>query len=170
MTAQGEDDKNLNELLSTGADMSGSAIGGIIGFFMAGPFGAGIGGASGVAISKFLKSASLGMKDKFLGKREEKKIGATIIYAVEKIQENLKSKNIRNDNFFENDPNNRSSAEELFEATLIAAQRDPEESKLKYYGNLLGNIPFFQQVNRSQANHLIKTAQDLSWSQLCSPS
>lgn len=162
-----KNESQIDELLTAGSDIIGAAVGGVGGFFLGGPGGAAAGGAGGVAISKGLKWAVTEIKQRLLGKREEQRIGATMIYAVEKIQSNLKSKEIRDDDFFEGNLKDRSCAEELFEATLMAAQRDPQEKKLKYYGNLLGNIPFSKAIDRSQANHLIKIAQDLSWNQLC---
>lgn len=160
-------DQKINGLLELGAEMIGAAAGGVSGFFLAGPEGAAAAGVGGVAISKGLAEVVIEMKNRLLGKREEKRMGATMVFAIQKIQENLKSKVPREDSFFEGDIKDRSSSEEIFEATLMAAQRDPEEKKLKYYGNLLGNIPFEASIDRSHANHLIKIAQDLSWSQLC---
>ena len=52
--------------------------------------------------------------------------------AKEKIDENIKNnKKLREDDFFEN-VDNRSSAEEILEGTLMVAQKEYEERKLPY--------------------------------------
>jgi len=52
------------------------------------------------------------------------------------------------------------------EATLLAAQREPEEGKLRYLGRLLGNLMFEMGFDRYQANHLVRTLEGLSYRQL----
>lgn len=165
--AQNNKDTKIRKLIRAGQDIAPEAIinasAAAIGFEIAGLSGAIVGGM-GLG-SVIVQSLSL-FATKQLAKREEQKVGLTAIYAKNKIEENLKTKEIRDDDFFE-DTQERSAANEIFEATLTAAQRDSEEKKLEYYGNLLGNIPFYPEINRVKANHLIKTAQDLSWNQLC---
>jgi hypothetical protein len=74
---------------------------------------------------------------------------------------------VRQDGFFAAAVNDRSAAEEIIEAVLLAGQRESQEKKLRYYGNLLGNIPFHPEVDRAQANLLIRMAVGLSYRQLC---
>jgi len=50
---------------------------------------------------------------------------------------------------------------------LLAAQREPQEKKLRFYGNLVANIAFDPTVSREQANLMIKIADQLSYRQLC---
>ncbi len=100
--------------------------------------------------------------------REEVRVGATLWYVVEKIQTNLDSgRSLREDGFFTQGTDKRSSADEILEAGMLAAQREYEEKKLRYYGNLIANIAFDTTFSKTQANHLIKTAQGLSWRQVC---
>src|ERR1051326_659774 len=61
----------------------------------------------------------------------------------------------------------RSTAEEIAEAVLVAAERDHEERKLRYYGNLLANLAFSDGIDRAEANLLTRLAQGLSYAQLC---
>ena len=165
---QNNSGQNIEKLINSGAEITGGAVGSIIGFFMGGFVGAAIGGAGSPIVVNTFKKIANEIKERLIGPREEKRIGAAIYYAVEKIQTNLKAgKILRTDDFFNSSPDERSSADEILEATLLAAQREYQEKKLKYYGNLIGNIAFNNTFDRSQANHLIKTAQELSWQQLC---
>ena len=40
------------------------------------------------------------------------------------------------------------------------------KNKLKYYGNLVGNIAFDKTISREQANQLVSLAQKLSYRQI----
>jgi hypothetical protein len=72
--------------------------------------------------------------------RETKRIGATLTFAAAKIKERLDSgQNLRSDGFFDEDASNRAPADEIAEGVVIAAQREHEEKKLKFYGNLLAS-------------------------------
>ncbi|MBA2713877.1 MAG: hypothetical protein H0U55_10055 [Rubrobacteraceae bacterium] len=55
----------------------------------------------------------------------------------------------------------------MFEGVVLAAQREAEEKKVRLYGNLLANLAFAQDHDRSQANFLIRLGEDLSYRQLC---
>jgi len=54
---------------------------------------------------------------------------------------------LRVDGFLDTDESGRSSAEEICEAVIRAAQREYEEKKIFFQGNLLGNIPFHPEVD-----------------------
>ena len=74
---------------------------------------------------------------------------------------------LRVDGFLDTDESGRSSAEEICEAVIRAAQREYEEKKIFFQGNLLGNIPFHPEVDSSQANLLVRLASELSYQQYC---
>jgi hypothetical protein len=74
---------------------------------------------------------------------------------------------LRSDGFFNEDNTGRSSAEEIAEGVVLAAQRDHEEKKLRAYGNLLGNLAFCPQFSRAHSNLLTRLAERLSYRQLC---
>lgn len=163
-----KENKNLENLINAGSEISGGAVGGVIGFLMAGPVGAAVGGASGPVLTRTINFVAQEIKNRVLGKREEARIGATIVFASQKIQENLKEgKQVRNDDFFTKDSTHRSTAEEVLEGVLLASQREHEEKKLKYVGNLLANIAFHPEIDRAQANLLVRLAERLSYRQLC---
>jgi len=60
-------------------------------------------------------------------------------------------------------------AQEQFElqAVTIAAQREHQEKKLQFLGNLVANIAFHPEYDRAHANRLIKVAEELTFQQLC---
>lgn len=159
---------NVEELLSTGYEIAGSATGGAIGCIVGGPSGAVVGAASGVVINKVLCKLGNEIKERVLSKREEVRIGATLTYAICKINENLSNnKKLREDDFFNYEIGLRSVAEEIYEGIILSAQREHEEKKMKFLGNLIANIPFDCTINRSKANFLIKIMEKLTYNQLC---
>lgn len=163
-----EKDDNARELITLGGDVAGGTVGVLLGLMAAGPIGAVIGGISGPVLSHVICKISSEMRNRYLAKREESRIGATLAFSLEKILENQKQgKKIRDDGFFDETINDRSTADEVFEGVLIAAQREHEERKLKYFGNLIANIAYDKNISRSYANILIKMAEKLSYRQLC---
>lgn len=163
-----EDEEKIENLISAGTDITGAAVGGFLGFLAAGPVGAALGSASGSVAALALKKGALEISTRVLAHREEVRVGATFQYVFEKIQHRLRCGEIlRTDGFFNADIDIRSSADEILEAGMLSAQKEYEEKKLRYYGNLIANIAFDTTFSKSQANHLIKTAQSLSWRQMC---
>jgi len=161
-------DESLNKLIRLGCNITGCATGAIAGFIVGGPGGAALGAAQAPLVSSALYEIVSEIGQRHLSKREEERVGTTLCYAVENIRKKLYEGNqIRQDNFFIRDVNNRSSAEEITEGVLIAAQSEHEEKKLKYYGNLIANLAFTNDYDKTQANFLIKTAQQLTYRQLC---
>lgn len=86
-----------------------------------------------------------------------------------RINSNIKNNiQIRKDDFFAKDPIlDRSAGDEILEGTLIAAKNEYEEKKLKYYGNLVANIAFHQEIDSYHANYLLRIAERLSYRQIC---
>jgi hypothetical protein len=163
------EEKNIvKDLIETGSEITGGVGGAIIGGLMAGPIGVVIGGASGPIISKMFKVLGNELKKRLLSPREEIRTGAAYTFAIDKILKNEKEKkSIRQDDFFKSEPNKRSAAEEIFEGVILKAQKEYEENKIKFYGNLLGNITCDESVSKIYANQLIRLAEDLSYNQLC---
>lgn len=59
-----------------------------------------------------------------------------------------------------------STAEETVERIFTAARHESESRKIRYLGNLLGNIGFRPDITREMANHLVERANALSYTQL----
>lgn len=162
---------NKNEavefFVEAGADITGSATGAALGGAVAGPVGSIVGAIGGTVVEKVVSKIGTEIKERILSKRENKKIGAAATFALLKVEENLKDgKSIRNDNFFKEDVTGRSSADEITEGVLFAAQKEHQEKKLKYYGNLLANIAFDETISRELANQLISLADRITYRQI----
>lgn len=154
-------------LIESGSEITGATTGAVIGGAIAGPPGAMLGIVGGKAVERVFSKLGSEIKNRVLSKRESNKIGATATYALEKIEENIKSgKKLRDDGFFENDDTNRSTADEIVEGMMFSAQREHEEKKLKYYGNLVANIAFDKTISREQANQLLSIAKRLTYRQI----
>jgi hypothetical protein len=164
MTDQKHDEEALGQFIQIGAEIAGgAAIGGLTGG-LAGFIG---GAATPIAI-RMLGRVAVEFRQRVSSHREEIRAGATIAYTAMKIEENIAAgQQLRQDDFFQKQPNDRSPAEEIAEGVLLVAQREHEEKKLRYYGKLLGNIPFMTKVGRDLANFIIKTSESLSYRQLC---
>jgi hypothetical protein len=166
--AEEASEKYLEELLETGSGVAGSVAGTAIGLAMGGPPGAFAGAVGGPIVARTTFYLAREFKHRVLGMREEERIGATMAFVIKKIQENVaKGEQIRQNGFFRDRPNQRAAAKEVGEGVFLAAQREHEEKKLPFYGNLLANIAFDPSISREQVNLLVKEGQTLSYRQLC---
>lgn len=163
-----DEHENWRKLVRAGADIAGAATGAGVGQLVGGTMGAAAGGAYGATASVMFKDAALDFAYRLLGKREEERVGAVIRYFWEKYRDNLDAgEHPRQDGFFDDAPDDRAGAKEVFEGVLLAAQREHQEKKLRFFGNLVANLAFRPEYDRAHANHLIKVAEDLSFQQLC---
>lgn len=55
----------------------------------------------------------------------------------------------------------------MAESILLKAQREAEEKKLPYMANLLSNVAFDKTVSGQLAHQIVKTAEALTYRQLC---
>ena len=160
--------ESINHLIQAGADIAGGATGAAVGLLLAGPVGAVAGAMAGPTLSHTLQKIGREISTRLLGKREEKRIGAALVFAARKIEANRTAgKAVRTDGFFTDQPDGRSPADEIAEGVLMVVQREHEERKLPFYGNLLANLAFQPEYDRAQSNLLIQLAQRLSYQQLC---
>ena len=125
-------------------------------------------GIAGKGIEIALRNVSSDISERQLGPREEIRVGATLIIAAAEIERRLESGDIlRTDGFFETKETGRSDAEEILEAVLLKAQREPEEKKIKFMGYLLSSIAFDPEISVQMAHQLTKIAEQLTYQQLC---
>jgi hypothetical protein len=156
------DQKNLQKLLETGAEIVGATVGGAIGL-IAGPAGAIGGGAAGVIVSKSL----IEFTHRFLSKREQARVGAAASLTIVGIEERReKGEELRQDGFFDAKGTDRSKAEELFEGVLLKCRDEYEEKKIMYISKLYENVAFDSSISPDNANQILNTAQQLSYRQL----
>lgn len=170
-TVPGEDPttrRTLRALIVGGAEIAGGAIGGALGFFAAGPAGAAALGAGGSVAGLALSRVGQDIADRFLGPREKVRIGGVLALSAAKIKERVdRGESVRDDGFFEAKTGHRPDAEEVAESILLKSQREAEEKKLPYMANLLSNVAFDKAVSGQMAHQIVKTAEALTYRQLC---
>lgn len=163
---QSEDYELAKELIEAGGDSIGAAAGAALGL-IGGPAGVVGGAALGVVVGRVLVKVGSDLKRRFLGPREEMRIGAVIISAGAHIQEKLdEGMKPRSDGFFDaRDDGSRTPAEELLEGVLLKARDSFDEKRLDLLGRLYANIAF-SDIEPAHASHLIHLAGDLTYRQL----
>lgn len=153
-----------NELIRSGSDLAGAAVGGAIGFLAGGPGTAALAGALGIVITKCLASIA----EKILTTRERVRIGTAAAFAVSRIKERIDCGNIpRNDSFFSRSNSMLSDGEQIFEGVLLKARDEYEEKKLRFMGNFFANLAFSENISAQSASHLLKQFERLTYRQLC---
>lgn len=156
--------KGLSEL---GGTAVGASVGTGVGLVVAGPGGAALGAIAGSVVEKVFEWAGAEISERFLSKKENQRVKSVLELAKEKVQKNLANGQvIRDDDFFDKDINDRSTAEEILEGVLLTSQKEYEERKLVYLANLYSNIAFDKTITRQIANQLIKIAAELTYRQL----
>lgn len=157
-----EDDKKVEKLVLAGADIAGAAVGGALGFIAGGAGGAAGAGVVGVGVTRVLRDVAT----RFLSDRETTRVGATAAIAISSIKKRLEhGEQLRNDDFFNSKAGKRSSADEIFEGTLLAARNSHEEKKAQYLGNLFANVAFDGTYIPSEANFHLHVAESLTYTQ-----
>ena len=166
-----ETEKNdtFQQLINYGVPLLGAgasaAISSTLG--MIGPEGAAIGGMVGKGIEIALSKVGQDISERHLSTREKVRLGAVLVIAAEEIRKRRASgENLREDGFFDEKPTGRSDAAEVVESVLLKVQREPEEKKIQYMGNLLSSIAFDPQISVHMAHQLIKAAEQLTYRQL----
>ena len=179
MNPNEEDVEGIKSLIRAGSEIAGSAAGAAIGFLLAGAEGAAIGGATIPLLTRGLIEIGNDIEGRFLSKREKMRIGGVTTYAIIKIQEKLATGEKLRDDYFFQLPSlghpacseiliiERPPAEEVIEGILLSVQREHEEKKLPFIGNLMANILFKSNIDKMQANLMIRVSQSISYRQLC---
>lgn len=162
----GKDD-DLKKLLDAGCEISGNIVGAFIGAAVAGPAGLIAGAVLPKIIYESFKMISSDVLRRQISKREEQKIGAGYIFALQRIEKNLQEgKTTRNDGFI-NDDNILTDSNIILEGVTVKLQKEWELKKLQYYGNFLGNISFRKDIDFNYASVLLRLIESLSYRELC---
>jgi hypothetical protein len=163
-----KEQENTRNLIEMGADIAGNAAGAAVGFIVAGPAGSVVGAAATPVLTGILKTIGSEIKSRLYSERELIRAGGALAFAVQKIRSNLNAgKKLRSDDFFSSSAGDRGAAKEILEGILLAAQKEYQEKKVKFYGNLYANIAFESDIDRSHANYLVGLLDRLSFRQLC---
>tara|TARA_R110002074_G_C12549784_1_gene666485 strand:+ start:204 stop:1013 length:810 start_codon:yes stop_codon:yes gene_type:complete len=158
----------LHSLINRGSEIAGGAVGGALGFLAAGPLGAAALGAGGALAAIALTHVGAEIADRFLGPREKVRVGGVLALSAARIKERIDAgEKIRDDGFFDAKQEGRSDAEEVAENILLKAQREAEEKKLPFMATLLSNVAFDSSISGQLAHQIVKTAEALTYRQLC---
>jgi hypothetical protein len=131
-----------------------------VGLLVAGPPGIVLGATATSLLGDKIKSA----QDRAASRRAE----TVFTLAAARIREERKSgRQLRTDGWFDEHAVGRCAAQEVLEQVLQAAQREPEERKLALMANLYASIAFRDDVDRGMATLCVRTAEQLSYRQLC---
>lgn len=155
--------KSIN-LIESGAEIAGSAVGGAIGFLAGGPVGA----AGAAALGTTLGRAISDFANRHLSRKEEIRVGACAAIAINNIKLQIDSGlDLRDDDFFNLDNNGNSIAEEIFEGVLLKSKNEHEEKKVEHLGIYFAKLAFSPGVTQAEANHLLNIAENLTYRQMC---
>lgn len=142
-----------------GGDTASASVGGLLGLIL-GPPGIVVGAAAAAFLGDTIKSAL----DKAASHRAE----TVFTLARERIRAEMESgRQLREDGFLDDSVSGRSAAADVLEQILQAVQQESEERKLPFIANLYASIAFREDVDRGMANLLVRTAEQLSYRQLC---
>lgn len=159
-------EKAIDAVVELGSSSAGAALGATIATMVVGPLGTVGGAVVGTVLEKGLQWIGDEIKGRVLSQKEASRIGAVYTYAIQKVNSNINTgQQIRTDDFFKTADSERPANEEVLEGILLAAQKEYEEKKLKYLGNLYANLAFTETVDSRMANMLIKTASELTYRQ-----
>ena len=161
-----EPNSGIRRLINAGAEVAGGAIGGALGFLAAGPAGAAALGAAGAAAASALKHIGEEASERLLAPREKVKVGGVLaLIAAEVNSRTAAGEKPRDDGFFS--AIGRSAAEEVAESVLLKSQREAEEKKLPYMAHLFASVAFDSTISPALAHQLVKSAEQLTYRQLC---
>lgn len=123
---------------------------------------------AGALITSALERVGQDFNHRALSSRESIRLGQAVVFAVKKQIENERNGlQLRSDNFFTAQMNDRPLAEEIVEAVMSSIQREFEERKIPFLSYLVINIAYRHDIDRHHAHLLIKIAEELTYRQYC---
>jgi len=157
-------DGRLEKIVARATDSLGDVSAVAIGLLLnaAGPEAAFIGAAAGPVVAGVANDLAA----RVMSRKEEHRLGAVLVFALESMKQIQDGGGqIRNDGFWANANDFNGPGEEVVEAVLIAAQREPQEKKLEYLGCLLAHIAYHEEISAETAIWMVNTAERLTWTQ-----
>lgn len=162
MTVSDPDTAKARELVLTGTDLAGAAIGGALGFLAGGPGGAAFLSVSGVAITRALTLAA----DKYMTQRERMRVGSVAAITADRISARLANGDILRQDMFDADDAFHSDGEQLLEGVLLKARDAYEEQKLPYFARFYANLLFEPTIPAPVGFMLLKSLERLTFRQI----
>jgi hypothetical protein len=150
-------------LIEAGSDLLGVLAAGITTATVCHDVSGLLAGPIGVGIAHTLRYGANSFVNRVLASRERARVGVVYGLAAHEIKRRLDNgESIRTDEFFKPDATGRSSADEITEAVLIAAQREYEERKLPLIAKLIAQILFDSSIDVGMAHQLLRFAETLA--------
>lgn len=171
MSAKGEGDtpdhvdddrREMSEVLAGGVEVIGSLPGSVVGFVLAGPPGAMLGGALTPLVTRALKAAiGAGLAHR----ARDRAGGAALLIEAERRQREQRGEKRRADGFFDERGTLRPDAEELLEGVLREAAQSFEERKVPLIASLYASVEHDAAVPAADALLLLRRAGQLTYRQ-----
>ncbi|MFT5749929.1 MAG: hypothetical protein ACI93S_001202 [Ancylomarina sp.] len=160
------EENKLKTIIEKSSEIGGGLTGAVIGLVVAGPAGVLGGALVGPICTSLFKKVGTEISERFLGKREEIRVGATLSLAYNNIQKKIdEGQVLRNDDFYNSNSGERSGAETILEGTLLKARNEYEEKKIKYYANFLANVNIDSSISFEKGNTILRIIEQLSYRQ-----
>ncbi len=152
-----DDPSEITESLSA----AGGAVVGAALTILAGPIA---GGAGGAIVARVFRRVGAEIERVILGPRQQQRVGAAAEAAAERMRD--AGRPIRSDGFFDESVERESDGLELLEGVLRTAADSWESRKVPYIGRMFGTAAVDDEVTPSEASHLVRLADRLSYRQL----
>lgn len=164
-----EKNKGILQLINNSTEIAGSTIASLaLGLLTGDPIIATASGIGGKVLEIGFRMIGNEISRRMIGPREKIRAGAAIAFTLTGIRQRLENgEKPRQDDFFDKDISSRSKNEEILENVILKCQREPEEKKIRYISNAYINIVFEPEVSADLGHKIIKSAEQLTYQQLC---
>lgn len=161
----GSDDPHaqIRKWIEAGNEMTGQAGGATVGFVLGGPIGAGVGAALGTVVAKTGVEVMDRLQTYWQHLRAQGLLAAMNGEARRLIDAGA---TVRDDDFFEPRDHDRSEAEEVLEASMLAAASAYEQMKIRHLGAILPSAAVRTDLSLAEIHWVTRTVERLSWRQL----
>ena len=164
--------RSLLSLMNKGLRITEPSISGAVGAaigLLGGPPGAVLGSFVGGAFSTAVKKLASEMDKRFMGPREQARVGVVCALGAAEIVERINAGDkLREDGFFEEGEAGRSDAEEVWESLLSKCQtRGVRAEAARTWATCSPVSPSMRAVDLDLAHQVISEAERLSYRQLC---
>jgi hypothetical protein len=128
-----------------------------------------IGAAEAAAAGTALQHALNEFTQRGLSSREQQRVGGTLVLAEAHVTRQRKlGRELRSDDFFgDAGEQGRTTADEVTEGALRAAQQEWEERKIPYIAHVLGEVCFREDVSAAAANMVLEIVRSLRYRGMC---
>lgn len=164
-----EKNEGILQIIHNSTEIAGSATASLAAGLLTGdPVAATVTGMGAKALEIGFKTIGNEIWERMIGPREKVRAGAAIAFASAGVRQRLENDEIpREDGFFDKNDTGRSNSEEVLENMVLKVQGEPEEKKARYIAKIYEHSVFEQEVSADLAHKIIKSAEQLTYQQLC---